>query len=910
MKRKYKTRITNHQSRTDNGSALILTVVLTSLLAIIGVMFIMVARVDKISTSAIIENKELNLAVDSVIAKISEQLILDTPGAADPNQEYYDYPDSANPWLASLEPYEIAPGDYRWRHISDIFEGPVSGQGLLEWFDTYNWMQNDVPMYPVSPYNLRARVVLPTMPVIGALDPTTTAYPPVDFGGPADADGDGVADSRWVQLPDTTGSKGESIFAAVRIIDNSAMLNVNTAYKFDPSDSNAPVTDIDGSSQTQINLAELSLRGSNGTLTTAADNLQFARCSMEPTDILAYRRNVVWRYNKPNGRYTPFDISEELELRNRFLINLPDIDTRIEEVWDNAFQVGLRTPVDSNSNLPDWFWRVNNSSGDPNYYDYRHTGTIYNMDRIIDPNGNKMLNINTASAFDIYNKLLAIRSADPNNFLITDADAAQIAVNIKDYIDGNDPNLSPSHFDPDNDVSSLFGTYYGFETPCIYISELAHKFTYYAVSGEHWWSYAIELHKPYIGDDDPVNWQLVIDNPPRTVPITWSGTEQFHVIAWQHPSAPLDVNFMEIGPTAQSYDNSASDIIFQANSKIHLQRPVDGTFITVDSIDCSSVPSSPLTRWLAEDANENSFQRDITLHKCIRRLWDTSLINLNLQTLGRANGFVDTVNTQMIQAHPANKAFTNIGEIGMVFRRGAYYDPNTPADRLSRIGYSTATDEEYEVRINLAETLANPDFQQLFKYLTVFDPAGDGIDNDGDGLSDILDIIEPEWKVPGRINVNTAPWYVIAQLPWVSDQLAQTIVAYRDKFALTASGGGDYTLRVGLPGLATIGQLNNVVDPNIYRSIDYYAKDIGNLSGYPDLTEDDVADDFEERDVIFSRISNLVTVRSDVFTAYILVRIGTDGPQKRVIAILDRSDVYSTAGKVKIVALHPVPDPR
>ena len=62
--------------------------------------------------------------------------------------------------------------------------------------------------------------------------------------------------------------------------------------------------------------------------------------------------------------------------------------------------------------------------------------------------------------------------------------------------------------------------------------------------------------------------------------------------------------------------------------------------------------------------------------------------------------------------------------------------------------------------------------------------------------------------------------------------------------------------------------------------------------------------------MIFARISNLVTVRSDVFTAYILVRIGSDGPQKRVMAILDRSNVYSGDGKVRIVALHPVPDPR
>jgi hypothetical protein len=52
------------------GSALILTVVLTSLLAIVGVLFVMISRVDRMATSSISENKELNLAVDTVVAMI------------------------------------------------------------------------------------------------------------------------------------------------------------------------------------------------------------------------------------------------------------------------------------------------------------------------------------------------------------------------------------------------------------------------------------------------------------------------------------------------------------------------------------------------------------------------------------------------------------------------------------------------------------------------------------------------------------------------------------------------------------------------------------------------------------------------------------------------------------------------
>jgi hypothetical protein len=104
-------------------------------------------------------------------------------------------------------------------------------------------------------------------------------------------------------------------------------------------------------------------------------------------------------------------------------------------------------------------------------------------------------------------------------------------------------------------------------------------------------------------------------------------------------------------------------------------------------------------------------------------------------------------------------------------------------------------------------------------------------------------------------------------------------------------------------------------------NVGLYALDTIDLAGFPDLTTDGpglgdgIAEDFEERDIIFSRISNLVSVRSDVFTAYILVRIGADGPQKRAIAILDRSGVNKTHvispdGKVRIVALHYVPDPR
>ena len=61
---------------------------------------------------------------------------------------------------------------------------------------------------------------------------------------------------------------------------------------------------------------------------------------------------------------------------------------------------------------------------------------------------------------------------------------------------------------------------------------------------------------------------------------------------------------------------------------------------------------------------------------------------------------------------------------------------------------------------------------------------------------------------------------------------------------------------------------------------------------------------------VLSNLANKLTVRRDVFTAYILVRLETGGTQRRMIGIFDRSQVWDKNDRPKLVALHPVPDPR
>lgn len=859
---------TSHERRATSdefsaGSALILAVVLTSLLAVIGVVFLLAARIDKMAASAFSENRELDFAVETVVTKISRELVLDVPGIS--GQEYYDYPDANNAWLASLEP-----NDKRiWPQITDL-------TGLLGGYSK----------------NVLVKIV-------GEYDAIADPYTPFTT---ADADGDGVGDSKWVILTDVTSTKGKPIHVAVRIIDLGGMLNANIAFKFDPADPCA--AGIDGHSQMQINLAALSQRGANGTLAQAADKLQAWRCGTMPTDIRSsYEPNVIWRYGSPAGAYTPFDIGDELELRNRFLINLPGIDSRIENVWTNAFKnPNLRTPVpwdDSatvrEANLTDWFYRAQHDVIGPNdIYSYRHIATTCNMDRIINPlgaslNNRKMVDVNTdvntpdkdlnLARMDLLFRAIYAGLYDAN-FPSVDV-AAQITANLIDFRDGDD---SITAFDPPPPGGRI---YYGFERPCIYISELDYNSVTVTTGSPPttttYKSYAVELYKPYSEDDiprpaRPGAWRLFVSGVGTPIAIdigspSWPPGKSFYVIQKQDLNARIAVD-----PNALVKDSMS--LVLSGNSNVELQRSVidpNGTkFITVDSI---SVPG-----WLVSGDGLRGFQHDISKHKSIRRLWDSAS---KTPTLGKINSYVDNSRPELIQARPANKPFTNIGEIGMVFSKAAYY--RDPADRDKTIGYSIIANEEKRVLVNLADPL----FQRIFNYLTVFDPA-------------VYPWNDPnETRVKGRINVNTAPWFVIAQLPWMWPHIAQATVAFRDKTLFP--GGADYRNRPGVMGFGSIGELMNVAE------MGFYTYDNIDLNGFPDLTPNDgdgIQGNFEERDIIFHRISNLVTVRSDVFTAYILVRIGADGPQRRVMAILDRSQVRSSADKVKIIALYPVPDPR
>ncbi|HWP39483.1 MAG TPA: hypothetical protein VNL70_01060, partial [Tepidisphaeraceae bacterium] len=199
--------------------------------------------------------------------------------------------------------------------------------------------------------------------------------------------------------------------------------------------------------------------------------------------------------------------------------------------------------------------------------------------------------------------------------------------------------------------------------------------------------------------------------------------------------------------------------------------------------------------------------------------------------------------------------------------------------------------------------------------------------------------------VHGLINLNTASWKVLATIPWVpagqttafgfsessgvftvgSDpqarddniDIAKAIVAWRDGL-VTPSGY--------MPGK---GPFRSLFD--LYRVTDATGKRIfldiqqaqaagaepgdplgdfspydGDRPGPVPSKLDGVRYDFEEQCLLMNRVSNLLTTRSDSFTAYILIQgwrgVGSSRPelvaQRRAAFLVDRSNLTETSNKL------------
>lgn len=181
--------------------------------------------------------------------------------------------------------------------------------------------------------------------------------------------------------------------------------------------------------------------------------------------------------------------------------------------------------------------------------------------------------------------------------------------------------------------------------------------------------------------------------------------------------------------------------------------------------------------------------------------------------------------------------------------------------------------------------------------------------------------------INGLVNINTAPWRVLAAVRFLpvtarnffqnNIAIAQSIVYYRDVndgknnrphgpfstlfelndvpiylFPNTVGSGGTVPFRDVLASLSA-----QIPDQATYMASDGYLTPVVKTGG-PNLTGAPRGD-FETRFLMLNRVSNLLTTRSDSFTAYILVQgwrdAETSNPhlvvQRRTTLLIDRSPV-------------------
>ena len=201
------------------------------------------------------------------------------------------------------------------------------------------------------------------------------------------------------------------------------------------------------------------------------------------------------------------------------------------------------------------------------------------------------------------------------------------------------------------------------------------------------------------------------------------------------------------------------------------------------------------------------------------------------------------------------------------------------------------------------------------EFLTVNNPADDGVDNNRRGGTD-----DPTEKtIYGQLNINTATLDAIKCLFPLSyfggnadqaDRVARAILDYRK-----AKAAGD-PLR---PCFATAGEVlipirsaiaaNNDYDdgdPTHPRKPNYKVADIDPATNKP--TSDDgfttgIQGGLANYQILYNRISNMITVRSDTYAAYITVMRFTEAEAKngdlssptavrQYLAVYDRSECY------------------
>ncbi len=842
------------------------------MLAMIGTTFIIVANMDRRESRSIATAAPMKQVAGGVLqqirAKLAADLHIDIAGviygsAADYKQQV-DYPhEDYDRHLASFDP---AAGGF-WKHLSNIYNRPaIEVEDILAWdpllvdTDGYGW--GDAKLYPSG----------------------------------------------------VTNRAGQEYYVAVRIIDASGLMNINSAYSTSAAVSGVvmPVTNISledlTNTATRDNVHEGNDRGTPAPA-TADDIIGRNGGAGSGDNIATYNAHYVQRpLNPGSNAYRPFEMSDMLALTWGW--NIPD--TASGRLWE-----ALKLDGTGQFDAAKPYLTVHSASRD---YIRRAVGIQNTTHRV---------NLNIAGFEDLFN---AFYNAIPEGIVgFTDDDnarrvvAAQLAVNVIDYRDDDETTYVPT---PALMTSvKLSGVkLFGIERQP-FITELFYKVYKVSEAPDVYNRYsAIELFNPYKTDISIVGFKLTEGGTEKTPTGGWPDVNispgRRIVIVSDNATIPVhaDVERVLVIP---GLDLDKGIIIYRS-------RKSDGTGPASDK----DVPLGDATVNVADpDLGFSSmvvFQRDDVPSHAKYSIDVTNSFN-DVDYTNTDGGGMTAGNTNLGKANDnytckavtdakptpvfvRNGNLINLGDVSRIF----YVGPSSSGVPLDKALALSPTNVSNGRLSTSGEILLGTDPQ--------IPPAC--------MLGDYMDVLAPDpnngrpGTVYGRININTAPWQVIQHLPGIStmttdigggkmmrERIAKDIVAYRDLLN-NALGGTDYSILVapreiatGLvnlredEGFASPGEiavpLAKIITPmprNIYGNFAPNCYKITD-SGTGDDGLDEITDDLSKYEIYYSWLSNQITVRSDVYIAYIRVQVGGDpaptGPVRKYIAVIDRSNCTS-----------------
>ncbi|GEM_PF-4502138 len=476
------------------GSVLILVVGVLVLLAISAAVYVGVGQQERLAASA----SEAKANRDSVSAKLVDNvgqiLVLDLFGV-DPTAKFpfedridslgfgnfamgerWDFPYTrpggsavfnvlADPWLADLEPVDSDnDGNWDiWRHISNVHpQGKFVS--LAGFFSGARGLGNNSGFYSnlyigggnADPYSLDTYTnanradpfdynVQMGRQFIGDADDSIVTWADRMLG--TDTDGDGRIDARWTELPDVTGLPKEMrIFAAFRIVDASAMLNLNANLEFGDTPGGQPDRVSLGRTPADVDLYTLLFDGFQTWNGPNDDNLfvngpsanrpGFKQHVFETgiqSEFLggqAYshverttrrEREDFWTSfarnpYRPGGNFMPYGVADEMELRT-FMFTINDRATsRLEGAFD-GLNLNPGDPLTWHSPLRNRYFtreQVDLYQRTPDILtlqdDYRHLLTTYNGSMPIRPWNRGYAAADSPAVISNLNSLLASNS--------------------------------------------------------------------------------------------------------------------------------------------------------------------------------------------------------------------------------------------------------------------------------------------------------------------------------------------------------------------------------------------------------------------------------------------------------------------------------------------------------------------